>query len=102
MHMLYLRAVRAATSGTLAGDIGSAVMAAAWEGRNNTPTMGMETFMIDGLVAGRLYGEAERRTDKAGKAYTLANSRAMQRKLCHGMTRGAGRAHKCTPTGRCT
>lgn len=38
--------------------------------------MGMETFMIDGLVAGRLYGEAERRTDKAGKAYTLAKVRA--------------------------
>lgn len=32
--------------------------------------------MIDGLVAGRLYGEAERRTDKAGKAYTLVKVRA--------------------------
>lgn len=32
--------------------------------------------MIDGLVAGRLYGEAERRTDKAGKAYSLAKIRA--------------------------
>ena len=32
--------------------------------------------MIDGLVAGRLYGEAERRTDKAGKAYILAKVRA--------------------------
>ena len=32
--------------------------------------------MIDGLVAGRLYGEAERRTDKAGKAYSLARVRA--------------------------
>ena len=32
--------------------------------------------MIDGLVAGRLYGEAERRTDKAGKAYSLAKGRA--------------------------
>ena len=32
--------------------------------------------MIDGLVAGRLYGEAERRTDKAGKAYSLAKVRA--------------------------
>ena len=32
--------------------------------------------MIDGLVAGRLYGEAERRTDKVGKAYSLAKVRA--------------------------
>ena len=32
--------------------------------------------MIDGLVAGRLCGEAERRTDKAGKAYSLAKVRA--------------------------
>ena len=32
--------------------------------------------MIDGLVAGQLYGEAERRTDKAGKAYSLAKVRA--------------------------
>ena len=32
--------------------------------------------MIDGLVAGRLYGEAGRRTDKAGKAYSLAKVRA--------------------------
>ena len=32
--------------------------------------------MIDGLGAGRLYGEAERRTDKAGKAYSLAKLRA--------------------------
>ncbi|PUA96474.1 single-stranded DNA-binding protein [Acidovorax sp. 107] len=32
--------------------------------------------MIDGLVAGRLYGEAERRTDKAGKVYTLVKVRA--------------------------
>ncbi len=32
--------------------------------------------MIDGFVAGRLYGEAERRTDKAGKAYSLAKVRA--------------------------
>ena len=32
--------------------------------------------MIDGLVAGRLYGEAERRTDKAGRAYSLAKVRA--------------------------
>lgn len=32
--------------------------------------------MIDGLVAGRLHGEAERRTDKAGKAYSLAKIRA--------------------------
>ena len=32
--------------------------------------------MIDGLVAGRLYGEAERRTDKAGKAYSLVKVRA--------------------------
>ena len=32
--------------------------------------------MIDGLVAGRLYGEAERRTDKAGKAYSLVEVRA--------------------------
>ena len=31
--------------------------------------------MIDGLVAGRLYGEAERHTDKAGKAYSLAKVR---------------------------
>ena len=32
--------------------------------------------MIDGLVAGRLYGEAEHRTDKAGRAYSLAKVRA--------------------------
>ena len=32
--------------------------------------------MIDGLVAGRLFGEAERLTDKAGKAYSLAKVRA--------------------------
>ena len=32
--------------------------------------------MIDGLVAGRLIGEADRRTDKAGKAYSLAKVRA--------------------------
>ena len=32
--------------------------------------------MIDGLVAGRLYGEAERRKDRAGKAYSLAKVRA--------------------------
>ena len=32
--------------------------------------------MIDGLVAGRLYGEAERRTDKAGKTFALAKVRA--------------------------
>ena len=32
--------------------------------------------MIDGLVAGRLYGETERRTDKAGKAFALAKVRA--------------------------
>ncbi|MFN4118923.1 single-stranded DNA-binding protein [Acidovorax sp.] len=32
--------------------------------------------MIDGLVAGRLYGDAERRIDKAGKAFTVAKVRA--------------------------
>ena len=32
--------------------------------------------MIDGLVAGRLYGEVEQRTDKAGKAFTLVKVRA--------------------------
>ena len=32
--------------------------------------------MIDGLVAGRLYGEAERRKYRAGKAYSLAKVRA--------------------------
>ena len=32
--------------------------------------------MIDGLVAGRLYGETEQRTDKAGKTFTLAKVRA--------------------------
>lgn len=32
--------------------------------------------MIDGLVAGRLYGETEQRADKAGKAFTLAKVRA--------------------------
>ena len=31
--------------------------------------------MIDGLVAGRLYGETEQRTDKAGKTFTLAKVR---------------------------
>ncbi|RQO80614.1 single-stranded DNA-binding protein [Acidovorax sp. FJL06] len=32
--------------------------------------------MIDGLVAGRLYGETGQRTDKAGKTFTLAKVRA--------------------------
>lgn len=32
--------------------------------------------MIDGLVAGRLYGDTEQRTDKAGKTFTLAKVRA--------------------------
>ncbi|MNV61631.1 Single-strand binding protein family protein [compost metagenome] len=32
--------------------------------------------MIDGLIAGRIYGEPERRTDKGGKRYTLAKVRA--------------------------
>lgn len=32
--------------------------------------------MIDGLVAGRLYGEAEQRVDKAGKPFTVAKVRA--------------------------
>lgn len=32
--------------------------------------------MIDGLVAGRLYGEIEQRADKAGKAFVLAKVRA--------------------------
>lgn len=32
--------------------------------------------MIDGLVAGRLYGETEQRTDKAGKTFALAKVRA--------------------------
>ena len=32
--------------------------------------------MIDGLVAGRIYGEPERRTDKGGKSFTLAKVRA--------------------------
>lgn len=32
--------------------------------------------MIDGLVAGRLYGETEQRTDKVGKAFALAKVRA--------------------------
>lgn len=32
--------------------------------------------MIDGLIAGRIYGEPERRTDKGGKSYTLAKVRA--------------------------
>jgi single-stranded DNA-binding protein len=32
--------------------------------------------MIDGLVAGRLYGEAEQRVDKAGKSFTVAKVRA--------------------------
>lgn len=43
---------------------------------NNRPVLGSGIRMIDGLVAGRLYGEAERRTDKSGKAYTLAKVRA--------------------------
>jgi single-stranded DNA-binding protein len=33
-------------------------------------------FMIDGLVAGRLYGEAERRVDKASKPFVVAKVRA--------------------------
>jgi hypothetical protein len=37
---------------------------------------GPRIFMIDGLVAGRLYGETEQRTDKAGKTFTLAKVRA--------------------------
>jgi single-stranded DNA-binding protein len=37
---------------------------------------GPRIFMIDGLVAGRLYGETEERTDKAGKTFTLAKVRA--------------------------
>lgn len=32
--------------------------------------------MIDGLVAGRLYGDSERRIDKAGKPFTVAKVRA--------------------------
>ena len=32
--------------------------------------------MIDGLVAGRLYGDAEQRTDKAGKLFSVAKVRA--------------------------
>ncbi|MDP3227769.1 MAG: single-stranded DNA-binding protein [Acidovorax sp.] len=32
--------------------------------------------MIDGLVAGRLYGDAEQRIDKAGKPFTVAKVRA--------------------------
>ncbi len=32
--------------------------------------------MIDGLVAGRLYGDSEQRTDKAGKLFTVAKVRA--------------------------
>ena len=32
--------------------------------------------MIDGLVAGRLYGDAEQRLDKAGKPFTVAKVRA--------------------------
>ncbi len=32
--------------------------------------------MIDGLVAGRIYGEPERRVDKGGKGFTLAKVRA--------------------------
>ena len=32
--------------------------------------------MIDGLVAGRLYGDAEQRIDKAGKSFTVAKVRA--------------------------
>lgn len=32
--------------------------------------------MIDGLVAGRLMGEASRRVDKAGRGYVVARSRA--------------------------
>lgn len=32
--------------------------------------------MIDGLVAGRLYGDAEQRVDKAGKTFMVAKVRA--------------------------
>ena len=32
--------------------------------------------MIDGLIAGRLFGEPERRTDKVGKHFTLLKVRA--------------------------
>ncbi|MBV7541909.1 single-stranded DNA-binding protein [Acidovorax sp. sic0104] len=32
--------------------------------------------MIDGLVAGRLYGDPEQRTDKAGKLFSVARVRA--------------------------
>jgi hypothetical protein len=34
------------------------------------------SIMIDGLVAGRLYGDAEQRIDKAGKPFTVAKVRA--------------------------
>ncbi|KAK6023373.1 single-strand binding family protein [Ostertagia ostertagi] len=33
-------------------------------------------LMIEGLVAGRLYGDVEQRTDKAGKPFTVARVRA--------------------------
>ena len=32
--------------------------------------------MIDGLVAGRIFGESAQRVDKAGKAFTVAKVRA--------------------------
>lgn len=32
--------------------------------------------MIDGLVSGRLYGDAEQRTDKIGKPFSVAKVRA--------------------------
>lgn len=32
--------------------------------------------MIDGLVSGRLYGDAEQRTDKTGKLFSVAKVRA--------------------------
>lgn len=32
--------------------------------------------MIDGLVAGRLYGDCEQRTDKTGRPFTVAKVRA--------------------------
>ena len=32
--------------------------------------------MIDGLVAGRLYGDCEQRADKSGRPFTVAKVRA--------------------------
>jgi hypothetical protein len=37
---------------------------------------GQVNYMIDGLVSGRMFGDAEERTDKTGKLFSVAKVRA--------------------------